>query len=126
MAEDKQEKPSPKKGPTAAQGRGGDAKGGQPKGKAQQAKKGAGDAAPRSFTRPKDYRPRMKSHYDKVVREAMVKKFSYSNPMQVPRLEKIVLNMGVGEAVNDRKKVENAAGDLALIAGQKPVVTRAR
>ena len=56
----------------------------------------------------------------------MTEKFGYSNVMQVPRLEKIVLNMGVGEAVNDRKKVENAAGDLALIAGQKPVQTRAR
>jgi large subunit ribosomal protein L5 len=94
--------------------------------KAKAAPKAAADAAPRSFTRPKDYRPRMKSHYDKVVREEMVKKFSYANPMQVPKLEKIVLNMGVGEAVNDRKKVENAANDLSMIAGQKPVVTRAR
>ena len=98
-----------------------DAKGGKAK-----AQPKAADAAPRSFARPKDYRPRMKSHYDKVVREAMKAKFGYTNPMQVPRLEKIVLNMGVGEAVNDRKKVENAAGDLAMIAGQKPVVTRAR
>ena len=68
----------------------------------------------------------MKSHYEKVVREALLKKFDYKNPMQVPRLEKIVLNMGVGEAVNDRKKVDSAAGDLALIAGQKPVHDHAR
>jgi large subunit ribosomal protein L5 len=106
----------------------GGGKGGEGKVKAKPgAKKVAGaDAAPRSFTRPKDYRPRMKTHYEKVVREAMAKKFAYANPMQIPRLEKIVLNMGIGEAVNDRKKVENAASDLAMIAGQKPVVTRAR
>jgi large subunit ribosomal protein L5 len=76
--------------------------------------------------RPKGYKPRMKSLYETEVRKAMTEKFGYTNVMQVPRLEKIVLNMGVGEAVNDRKKVENAARDLGLIAGQKPVVTRAR
>jgi large subunit ribosomal protein L5 len=54
------------------------------------------------------------------------KQFSYQNVMQIPRIEKIVLNMGVGEAVNDRKKVDAAAKDLGLIAGQRPVVTRAR
>ncbi|MDP1639864.1 MAG: 50S ribosomal protein L5 [Hyphomicrobium sp.] len=68
----------------------------------------------------------MKSHYEKVVRDALLKKFEYKNTMQVPRLEKIVLNMGIGEAVNDRKKVDSAAGDLALIAGQRPVQTRSR
>ncbi len=68
----------------------------------------------------------MKAHYEKVVREALTKKFAYKNPMQVPKIEKIVINMGVGEAVNDRKKVDNAAGDLALIAGQKPVQTKSR
>jgi large subunit ribosomal protein L5 len=96
----------------------------------KQAKGGKKDAAPKAATpaapRPKDYKPRMKTHYEKVVREALSKKFSYKNPMQVPRLEKIVLNMGVGEGVNDRKKVDNAAGDLALIAGQRPVQTRSR
>ncbi|MCB1520920.1 MAG: 50S ribosomal protein L5 [Hyphomicrobiaceae bacterium] len=76
--------------------------------------------------RPKDYKPRMKSLYETKVREAMREKFGYANVMQIPRLEKIVLNMGVGEAVSDRKKVENAAGDLAMIAGQKPVTTKAR
>jgi large subunit ribosomal protein L5 len=68
----------------------------------------------------------MKSHYEKVVREAMAKDFGYKNRMQIPKVEKIVLNMGVGEAVNDRKKVDAAAKDLAMIAGQRPVVTRAR
>ena len=91
-------------------------------------KKGAAPkaAAAAAAPRPKDYRPRMKSHYEKVVREALTKKFEYKNQMQVPKLEKIVLNMGVGEAVNDRKKVDSAAGDLALIAGQRPVQTRSR
>jgi large subunit ribosomal protein L5 len=114
-----------------------DAGGDAPKGGADKAAKGAkqqgkgGDKkaeAPRTpaAPRPKDYKPRMKSHYEKVVREALQKKFEYKNNMQVPRIEKIVLNMGVGEAVNDRKKVENAAADLAMIAGQKPVTTRAR
>jgi large subunit ribosomal protein L5 len=76
--------------------------------------------------RPKDYRPRMKAHYEKVVREEMKKEFGYENVMQIPRIEKIVLNMGVGEAVADRKKVDAAAKDLALIAGQRAVVTHAR
>jgi large subunit ribosomal protein L5 len=95
-----------------------------PKGdkKAAAAKAPAAPAAPR----PKDYKPRMKALYEKVVREALLKKFAYKNNMQVPRLEKIVLNMGVGEAVNDRKKVDSAAGDLALIAGQRPVQTKSR
>ena len=75
---------------------------------------------------PKDYVPRLKKHYNDVVREELTKKFNYKNPMQVPRIEKIVINMGVGEAVNDRKKVDTAAADLALIAGQKPVITKAR
>ena len=76
--------------------------------------------------RPRDYKPRMKAHYEKVVREDMAKQFGYKNRMQIPRIDKVVLNMGVGEAVNDRKKVESAAKDLGLIAGQKPVITRAR
>jgi large subunit ribosomal protein L5 len=89
-------------------------------------KKAAAAAPAEKKPRPKDYKPRMKTHYEKVVREAMQQKFAYKNRMQVPRLEKIVINMGVGEAVNDRKKVDSASGDLALIAGQKPVQTRAR
>ncbi len=72
------------------------------------------------------YTPRMKQHFDEVVREALTKEFGYKSPLEVPVIEKIVLNMGVGEAVNDTKKVTSAAGDLALIAGQKPVVTHAR
>ncbi|MEG6509803.1 50S ribosomal protein L5 [Methyloligella sp. 2.7D] len=72
------------------------------------------------------YTPRLKEHYNAVLKGELVKEFGYQNPMQVPRLEKIVLNMGVGEAVADSKKVNSAAADLSQIAGQKPVVTRAR
>ena len=72
------------------------------------------------------YEPRMKTIYREQIRATMKEKFGYTNEMQVPKLDKIVLNMGVGEAVNDTKKVSYAAADLALIAGQRPVVTRAR
>ncbi len=72
------------------------------------------------------YVPRMKKHYDEVVREALKQQFGYKNALEVPTIEKIVLNMGVGESVNDSKKATSAASDLGLIAGQKPVVTRAR
>ena len=90
-------------------------------------KKAAKKAAPAVVKpRPAGYKPRLKVQYDKTIKEELTKKFSYTNQMQVPRLDKIVLNMGIGEAVADRKKVDNAAGDLALIAGQKPVITRAR
>ena len=72
------------------------------------------------------YIPRLRAEYDKSIRGKLTEQFGYANVMQVPRLEKVVLNMGVGEAVNDTKKVTSAAADLALIAGQRPVVTRAR
>jgi large subunit ribosomal protein L5 len=88
--------------------------------------KGAAKEKVARTPRPKDYKPRMKSHYEKVVREEMAKQFGYKNRMQIPRIEKVVLNMGVGEAVNDRKKVDAAAKDLAMIAGQRAVITRAR
>jgi large subunit ribosomal protein L5 len=72
------------------------------------------------------YVPRLKEHYNDVVRGELTKEFGYQNVMQVPRLDKVVLNMGIGEGVADSKKVTAAAGDLGLIAGQKPVITRAR
>ena len=72
------------------------------------------------------YTPRMRKHYDEVVRQQLIEQFGYANPMQVPQIEKIVINMGVGESTADSKKATVAAGDLALIAGQKPVITRAR
>jgi len=72
------------------------------------------------------YLPRLKSHYRETVRPALSEEFKYQNPMQVPTIEKVVLNMGIGEATADRKKVDSAARDLALIAGQKAVLTIAR
>ena len=73
-----------------------------------------------------NYIPRLRTEYDKRIRSQMTEKFGYKNVMQVPRLDKVVLNMGIGEAVNDRKKAETAAADLSLIAGQKAVITKAR
>jgi large subunit ribosomal protein L5 len=72
------------------------------------------------------YEPRLKSEYRSRIRAAMKEQFGYTNEMQIPRLDKIVLNMGVGEAVADSKKVNAAIADLAQIAGQKPVATKAR
>jgi len=111
--------------PAGAPAKGGKGAPQQGRGKAKPAAKAEG-AAGGSKPRPKDYKPRLKTHYETVVKQALKEKFGYANPMQIPRLEKIVLNMGVGEAVNDRKKVESAANDLAKISGQRPVITRAR
>ena len=72
------------------------------------------------------YVPRLRIHYDEIVRGKLTEQFGYKNAMQVPVIDKIVINMGIGEAVADRKKVEAAAGDLALIAGQRPVITKSR
>ena len=72
------------------------------------------------------YEPRLKKYYDEVVKPRLVEEFGYKNPLEVPRLDKVVINMGVGEAVGDSKKAQAAANDLTSIAGQKAVVTRAR
>jgi large subunit ribosomal protein L5 len=72
------------------------------------------------------YEPRLKKHYRETVKPAMIEEFGYKNAMAVPRIDKIVLNMGIGEAVADSKKVQTALGDLAMIAGQKPAVTKSR
>ena len=69
---------------------------------------------------------RFREQYDTVIRDALVKRFSYTNPMQVPRLEKIVLNMGVGDAIAESRRIDSAAGDLTLIAGQKAVINKAK
>ena len=69
---------------------------------------------------------RLKAQYDADIRKKLVEQFGYTNNFQVPALEKVSVNMGIGEAVNDRKKVDNAAADLALIVGQKPVITISR
>ncbi|MEL6244673.1 MAG: 50S ribosomal protein L5 [Pseudomonadota bacterium] len=72
------------------------------------------------------YTPRLKQKYLEQIVPAMQEEFSYSNPMQMPKLDKVVLNMGVGEAVSDSKKIKNALAELERIAGQKPVATKAR
>lgn len=69
---------------------------------------------------------RLRQHYDSVVRKQLVEEFGYTNPMEVPKLEKIVINMGVGEAAGDQKKLDAAVADLTLISGQKPVKTKAK
>jgi large subunit ribosomal protein L5 len=69
---------------------------------------------------------RLQEHYKNVVRAALTKEFNYKNPMEVPRLAKIVINMGVGEAAQDQKKLQAAAADMTAIAGQKPLITKSR
>jgi len=87
-------------------------------------KPGAAEAAPRP-PEPKGP-PRLRVVFDAVVRKKLAEQFGYKNAMQVPVIDKVVINMGIGEAVADRKKVESAAADLALISGQKAVITKSR
>lgn len=72
------------------------------------------------------YTPRLMAMYEKDVRPSMQKQFNYKNPMQVPKLDKIVINMGVGENVNDSKTIQAALADMAAISGQKPVATKSK
>jgi large subunit ribosomal protein L5 len=91
------------------------------------AKKAAEEAGEKKPREPEEkVTPRLRTHFDAVVRKALTEQFGYKNPMQVPRVDKIVLNMGIGEAVADRKKVEQAAEAMAAIAGQKPIITKSR
>lgn len=71
-------------------------------------------------------KPRLKEHYDTTLKSSLMEEFGYKNVMEVPRLEKIVINMGVGEAVADSKKIKSAVSEIALISGQQPVVTKAK
>ena len=124
---DKEDKKAPKadKAPAADKA---------PNPKAERAAKAKADAAARAAgaakggeREPEPKGPeRLRAYFDEVVRKKLTEQFGYTNPMQVPRIDKIVLNMGVGEGVADRKKVESAATDLGLIAGQKAVITNAR
>lgn len=82
-------------------------------------------AAAKEYTGPAQA-ARLHQYYREAVVPELMKQFGYKTAMQVPRIEKIVLNMGVGEAVNDKKILENAAGDMTKIAGQKPVITKAK
>jgi large subunit ribosomal protein L5 len=114
--------------PAAAAGDAPAAKGGAKPDKAAAKGKGGDKAAAKGKPKaaPGGGPVRMRSHYDQVVRKALTEKFAYKNAMQVPGIDKVVINMGIGEAVNDRKKVESAAADLAMIAGQKAVITMSR
>ena len=130
MADKNDKGAKPGKGDKAAPPKGGkgaatpEAKGGKaakpPKGEAPAASAG------RSPATPKDYVARLRKVYHDEIVPKLLKEFGYKNAMEVPKIDKIVLNMGVGDAVNDTKKVTTAAADLALIAGQRPVITRAR
>jgi large subunit ribosomal protein L5 len=97
------------------------------KGEGEAAAEGeAGAKAPKARQPEERVTPRLKTYFEEVVRQKLSEEFGYKNRMQVPVLEKVVINMGIGEGVNDRKKVEQAAADLGLIAGQKAVITKAR
>jgi large subunit ribosomal protein L5 len=101
--------------------------------KAEKAEKGdkagkgeAAETAPKARKPEERVTPRLKTYFEEVVRKKLSEEFGYKSALQVPVIEKVVLNMGIGEGVNDRKKVEAAANDLSLIAGQKAVITKAR
>jgi large subunit ribosomal protein L5 len=124
---DKSDKaPRPEKGDKAQQ-----AQKGRPD-KAAKGEKGgdkageAADKAPKARKPEERVTPRLKTYFEDVVRKKLSEEFGYKSRMQVPVIEKVVINMGIGEGVNDRKKVDAAAGDLSMIAGQKPVITKAR
>ena len=106
----------------------------KPAQKPQGAPKGAKDGGVSKGDAPKvkkprersDYVARLKTQFEQVIRGELSKQFGYTNRMQVPVITKVVLNMGIGEGVADRKKVDNAAADLTMIAGQKAVITKSR
>jgi large subunit ribosomal protein L5 len=117
--------PRPDKG---AKGKPAPAAGKAKGGKAEAAPKGeAGDKAAAKPKRPVErVTPRLKTVFETVVRKKLAEQFKYENPFQVPVIQKVVINMGVGEGVADRKKVDAAAADLGLISGQRAVITKAR
>jgi large subunit ribosomal protein L5 len=132
------DKKDDKKGAKKDAGKGGAAKGAAPaKGGAPKAAAGGGkkdkdkakavaaaDVTPEAVD--PDYKPRLRQHYQKSVVAALTKRFSYENPMMVPRLSKVVINMGLGAAVGNPKIIDSAVEDMRALSGQKPVVTRAR
>ena len=118
------------KGKKPAKPQGGDAAqaGAKVKAGKAQAKSDAGAAksAPAKAARDPNYVPRFKKRYEDVIRPQLQKEFGYANALQAPRIEKIVLNIGAGEAAGDQKKIQSAVNDLTAIAGQKAVITRAK
>jgi large subunit ribosomal protein L5 len=131
MADKEEKAPKAPKGPKAEAG-------GEPKQPKQQAKaggdKGGEKGQPKAdvAAKPKGKRPeqrvtpRLRTHFEEVVRKQLTEQNGYKNHMQVPTIQKVVINMGIGEGVNDRKKVDQAAADLAQISGQKAIITKAR
>jgi large subunit ribosomal protein L5 len=113
--------PRPEKGDKGQQAKGQKSDKGDKPGKGEAAEK-----APKPRKPEERVTPRLKTHFEQVVRKQLTDEFGYKSRMQVPVIEKIVINMGIGEGVADRKKVESAAADLALISGQKAVITKAR
>ena len=124
---DKQRPPTPEAAAKAQKAEKGD-KAAQAKGGAAEKSEKAGDGkAGKAAAAPEQRVPaRLRVQFDESIRAKLTEQFGYKNRMQIPLLDKIVINMGIGEGVADRKKVESAASDLALIAGQKAVITKAR
>jgi len=127
MADTDEKAPKAPKGPKAEAG-------GEPKQPKQQQAKGGEKGQPKAdaAAKPKGKRPeqrvtpRLRTHFEQVVRKQLTEQSGYKNPMQVPTIQKVVINMGIGEGVNDRKKVDSAAADLGQISGQKAIITKAR
>jgi large subunit ribosomal protein L5 len=120
-SEKSEKAPRPEKGDKTQQ-----AQKAQKSDKAERTAKDAAEKASKPQEPQERVPPRLKVFFDEVVRKKLSQEFGYKSRLQVPVIEKIVINMGIGEGVNDRKKVEAAANDLALIAGQKAVITKAR
>jgi large subunit ribosomal protein L5 len=95
-------------------------------GKAGKAASAAAAAPAGAASTDPNYVPRLKQRYNEVIRPQLMEKFGYTNPLQAPRIQKIVLNIGAGEAATDSKKIQSAVNDLTAIAGQKAVITRAK
>ena len=123
-SEKSEKAPRPEKGDRAQQAQ--KAQKAQKPDQAAKPAKDAGEAAAKPQEPQERVVPRLKVLFDEVVRKKLAQEFGYKNTLQVPVVEKIVINMGIGEGVADRKKVEAAASDLGLIAGQKAVITKAR
>ena len=123
-SEKSEKAPRPEKGDRAQQAQ--KAQKAQKPDQAAKPAKDAGEAAAKPQEPQERVVPRLKVLFDEVVRKKLAQEFGYKNTLQVPVVEKIVINMGIGEGVADRKKVEAAANDLGLIAGQKAVITKAR
>jgi len=128
MADDKKkkgdDKPAKDKAPKSEAKAGGEKK---PKGEKREKRveSAAAEAGPET-KHGADYAPRLRTHYRETVVAALRKKFSYKNPMMVPRLQKVVINMGLGAAVGNPKIIDSGVEDMRALSGQKPVVTRAR